>query len=180
MGNYNAEADAIKRKWRNEPIKVLVWGPGNPGIGAPPDKIKAYQKRKKIKEELKVKFPCAEVYFSEDKEMIKISEGIHGQIRREALQAKLSDLVLMLDISRGVDLELDHFIPTYPWFRDKVYIFLPEEYVSTTGLVADVLEKVPRCQIEGFTKDEFDSCKVASEKAVRIVDNVALEKILNE
>src|SRR5437660_9209352 len=136
------DAERIRRDSKFEPITILVWGPGDPGAGAAADKRKSYNKRLQIKDVLRKEFPRASVFFSEDPEMIEIGEGIVGQLRIEALQAKISDLVLMLDISRGADLELDHFVPTYPWFREKVYLLLPEKYVSTAGLVADVLKYI--------------------------------------
>jgi len=84
----------------------------------------------------------------------------------------------MLDISRGADLELDHFVPTYPWFRDKVYVFLPEAYVGTTGLVSDVLKYLRPDQLLGYTAAEYGACTVATVKTIEIVDAVAIAHLL--
>lgn len=178
MPDWRAEAQEIRKSFRYENIKILVWGPGDPGDGASQDKRLAYAKRLQIRDILRQEFPRAEVYFSEDPEMIQISEGIRGQLRKEALQARTADLVLMLDISRGTDLELDYFVPKYPWFREKVYIFLPEEYVRSRGLVREILDYLHPNQIEGFTDDEFRKCHVATRKAVSIAETVALDKRL--
>lgn len=168
------DAERIKQDAKYEPITILIWGPGHPGRRAPLERRKAYNKRLQIKEALKKEFPRASVHFSEDTEMVEIGEGIIGQLRIEALQARVSDIVLMLDVSRGTDLELDHFIPRYPWFRDKVHVFLPEKYVAAQGLVSEVLKYVPHDQVEGFSDEEFDSCNVATIKAVRAALSAAL------
>src|SRR5690349_16932228 len=116
INRVKEDAARIRQDARFEPITILVWGPGDPGAKAPAPRRKAYKKRVQIKESLKREFPRASVHFSEDPEMIDLGAGIKGQLRIEAVQAKISDLILMLDLSRGADLELDHFVPTYPWF----------------------------------------------------------------
>ncbi len=174
MPNYGQEANEIRANSHYEHIKILVWGPGNPGTGATPDRQRAYEKRLQIRDVLRTRFPRAEVYFSEDPEMIQITEGIPGQLRKEALQAKISDLVLMLDISRGADLELDHFVPTYPWFRDKVHVFVPERYMPPSGLVSEVFNYLRPEQIEGYSDADFEACVVATQKAVQVAEYVAL------
>lgn len=173
MGTYIEEANALLKAAYYEPIKVLVWGPGEPPKGSDD---RAYKKRVQIKDLILEKFPRSEVYFSEDPEMQKLSAMMKGHLRKEALHAKLSDLVLMLDVSRGADLELDHFVPTYSWFREKVYVFLPEKYVSSKGLVKDVFDYLREDQIEGFTDEEFEKCTLATEKALRIAQSVAITK----
>lgn len=174
MPSFKETALSITREARLEPIKVLVWGPGDPGPTAPPEIKKAYQKRIQIKDELKKAFPRAEVFFSEDPEMLEISKTFRGHLRKEAFQAKIADLVLMLDISRGADLELDYFVPKYSWFRDKVYVFLPERYVPPKGLVKEVFDYLLPYQVEGFTDHEFEHCSLATEKAVAIAEGIAL------
>ena len=49
MGTYKKEADEIRKSTFWEPMKILVWGPGNPGKNASLSKQKAYKKRLKIK-----------------------------------------------------------------------------------------------------------------------------------
>lgn len=178
MSEWVDEAGKIKAALRYEPLKILVWGPGDPGSSATPECRKAYEKRLQIKQILADKFRCSEVYFSEDPEMVQISEGIRGQLRKEVLQARIADLIIMLDISRGADLELDHFVPTYPWFRDKVYVFLPEQFVPPHGLVREVFDHLTRDQVEGFSTEEFERCSLATEKAVQIAESFALIKKL--
>ena len=180
MRCFKERATKILENAKYQPINILVWGPGNPGVSADNDKILAYQKRIQIKEVLRKNFPRAEVYFSEDREMISISEGISGQLRKEALQARAAALIIMLDISRGADLELDYFVPNFPWFRDKVHVFLPEEYVPPKGLVKEVYNFLKPEQVEGFSKKEFNTCYVATFKAVRAAHTIALANFLKE
>ena len=173
MSRYREMAERRKEDAKYEPLNILVWGPGYPGPNAPQEKRLAYEKRIKIRDTLRIEFPRAEVYFSEDSERIQIAEGIGGQLRKEALQASVSNLILMLDIGRGVDLELDYFVPKYSWFRDKVFVLLPEQYVSSQGLVKEILDYLKEEQVQGFSQDEFDSCQTTV-KAVNFAHGVAL------
>lgn len=81
----------------------------------------------------------------------------------------------MLDLSRGADLELDHFVPTYSWFRDKVFVFLPQRYIPPRGLVREIFDYLKPEQVEGFSPKEFRECVVATEKAVQVAETVALD-----
>jgi len=173
MLRYRSMAESIKEEAKKEPINILVCGPGDPGPNAIQEKRLAYEKRIQIRDALRREFPHAEVFFSEDPEMNQIAEGIGGQLGKEALQARVSHLILMLDISRGVDLELDYFVPKYSWFRDKVFVLLPEQYVSTQGLVKEILDYLKKEQVQGFSQDEFDSCQTTA-KAVNAAHSVAL------
>lgn len=175
MAGYAEEARRIIEDARFERMRILVWGPGDPGTDAPPERRTAYQKRQQIKDELKKRFPRAEVYFSEDAEMVEIASAILGQLRGQALQAQVADAVLILDVSRGADLELDHFVKTYAWFRDKVYVLLPEQHVGSQGLTKEILGLLHPEQIVGFSSQELQECRVASEKAIKVGDTVAFE-----
>ncbi len=174
MERYREDANRIKESLKYVPIKVLVWGPGDPGPGASPEKIRAYEKRTKIKDVLDKEFSRGEVHFSEDEEMQDISSWISGNLRKEVFQAMLADFIIMLDISRGVDLELDHFVPTYPWFREKAHVFLPDIYVPPAGLAKEVFDYLKPIQVEGFSNDEFNECTLATTKAVRAALSAAL------
>lgn len=178
MLRFKDDANRIKEDAKNSALKILVWGPGNPGPSAEKNKKAAYEKRKQIKDVLRKEFPRSEVYFSEDKEMKAISGDMIGQLEKEALQSAVADVIIMLDVGRGVDLELDHFVLTYPWFRDKVIVFLPAEYVSSKGLVSEVFKYINTNQVEGFTKAEFDRCDVAKIKAVKAVQSIAIILLL--
>jgi hypothetical protein len=178
MAKWNQEAEDILRQARREEIKVLVWGPGDPGIGTTEEKKKAYEKRLKIREALRKEFPFAEVFFTEDPEMQGLGFPGITTLELEALQASIADVVVMLDISRGTDLELDYFVPNFTWFRDKVYVFLPERHVPPRGLVKEVFDYIHPKRVKGFTEAEFEECKVATEWAVNGALSAAIKKRL--
>lgn len=175
---YKLNYEKIKETARCQPITILVWGPGDPGDGAPLEKVKAYQKRLKIKNHLRKRFPSAAVFFSEDKEMKKLALTGQSQLEAQAVQANIAQLVLMLDLTRGVHLELDYFIPKYPWFREKAYVLLPEKYVSASGLAGNVLDMLESNHIIGFSDTEFDSCKLVTEKVDGVAHTIALKHII--
>jgi hypothetical protein len=182
MTYFTEEADDIRNRARNVRLRILVWGPGKPEPTASPRERLGYEKRCQIKEVLRDSFKNAEVYFSEDPEMEAIGADIEDKLLKEALQASASDLIVILAISRGSELELDYFVPTYPWIRDKIHVFLPKRYVSppSNGLVSEVFKYLRPEQVEGYTDSEFKRCKVATEKAVRVADTFALRKILSQ
>ncbi len=183
ISGFTAGAQILKQRAKGYPVKVLVFGPGEPASDATPEQRKGYEKRCQIREEVSKEFPMAEVHFPEDPEMITIADGIRGQLRKEALQAKLSDIVIILDISRGADLEIDHFISKYSWVRDKVHIFLKEEYFKAykeeKSLVAEVLKQINPNQIESFTDEDFKLCRIATEMAPLAVLSAVYDCIMN-
>ena len=165
---------------RNLPLRILVWGPGDPGPRATGTRRRQYQKRIQIRDVLRRTFPRADVRFSEDPLLQAITAYAGGQLRREAIHARLAHVVLMLTVSRGADLELDHFVPTYDWFREKVYVFMPQRHVRTAGLVRDVLDRLHPSQVQGFTPRELTSCEVATVRSVEAVDAVATNLLLRD
>lgn len=180
MSDYEREAAQLLQRAFNSDLRILVWGPGDPGPTGSAQRRAAYAKRVQIRDELRSRFPNAGVYFSEDPEMVELTKDVREQLRKQALQARVSDLTIMLDIGRGVDLELDHFVKTYPWFRSKAHVFLPANFVNTPGLVAEVLQELPRQNVEGYSKAEYKRCDVARRKAVEVAHGLALDKVLSE
>jgi hypothetical protein len=174
MNDFEHEEQEIIALARQQRLKVLIWGPGDPGERDDPVAQKGYAKRRHIRGELKKNFPRSQVTFSEELEK---SEVIIGTLTQEAIQAKIADLVIILDISRGADLELDYFTK-YSWFRQKVWLLVPKEYVNTTGIIAEVFKLIPKDQMHGFTAEEFDRCDVAKIMSVNIVTTVAALKLL--
>ncbi len=132
----------------------------------------------KIKAHLKERFPSAGVFFSEDKEMQELALTGQSQLEKQSVQARMAHLVLMLDLTRGVDLEVDYFIPKYPWFREKAYVLLPDQYVSTKGLTETVFDMLGSNHIIGFSNTEFDSCKLVTEKVDGIAHTIALKYVI--
>lgn len=155
-------------------LKVLIWGPGEPGENSDDNAKAGYEKRCKIRETLKENFPNATVEFSED--LIE-PDSIDGPLDQEARHARIAHLVIILDISRGADLELDYF-SKYPWFREKVWLLVPQKYLDSPGLADEVYKLIPERQRQGFTSEEFDRSDVAKVMSVKIVAHVAMDKLL--
>jgi hypothetical protein len=57
----------------------------------------------------------------------------------------------------------------------KVRILLPQKYVGGSGLASQVHRGLA---VIGFTEEEFKKCTLASDKAVRTVLCVAIEKLM--
>ncbi len=180
MSPYDQEAQEHLDFARRQNLKFLIWGPGNPGEEAPKEQQAGYRKRCQIRDLIRNgdRFGYAKAYFSEDEEMVKLTQGLHNQLIAEAFQALNVDGVIVLDISRGANLELDTYIPTYPWFRDIVYVLLPGQYIGAGGLADEVLNQLDTRRVIGYTQEEFDSCNVATVKAMEIADTVAMAKYL--
>jgi hypothetical protein len=174
MNDFEHRAQEIIDLARQQRLNVLIWGPGDPGESGDPDAKKGYAKRCLIRKELRENFPRAEIKFSEE---LKETITIRGTIPQETVHAASADLVIILDISRGADLELDHFTK-YSWFRKKVWLFVPQEYLDSAGLVAEVFKLIPKDQRQGFTTEEFERCDVAKRMSVDVVTTVATLKLL--
>ena len=177
---WEQEEEKLRRLARKQELRILVWGPGDPGTGGDAASQQRYKKRVQMRDAVQAAFTESEVRFSEDPVLVNSTAYIPGQLRKEAVHASAAHVVLMLDVSRGVDLELDHFVPTYTWFRDKAYVFLPEAYVGTSGLVSDVLQYLREDQVRGFSQDDLDSCRLATQVSVEIVDAVAMDYLLRQ
>jgi len=162
--------DAFRNFVHQMQIRVLVWGPGPPPSGS---SSPGYNKRLQIRNEIIKNFPRANVYFSEDPEMMAITQHLTDQLLREALQAKAVDVVIILGMTRGAQVEIDHFLETYPWFPGKAYVFLPEKYANSVGLGIGVLRRLPQGHVITYTQEEFDRCDLATLMAVKAVEQAA-------
>lgn len=178
MSRWKRKAEELIESIRQEPICVLVWGPGDAGDGGSEAQREAYQKRKDIRSELKRRFANAEVFFSEEEDMAELSREVVGQMKKEELQAATADIVILLPISRGVDYELDYMLK-HDWFREKAWLLVPHEYLQAKSLFALEVRKIPPEQVQGFTQDEYHSCVVAKGLAVAAVTTAAMTKRLD-
>lgn len=151
---------------RDERLVIFVWGPGEP---ADDTENIYYDKRVEMKKKLDKEFDLSEVYFSEDEIPQETTSYMGSTLRSEALQARLSDVILLLPVSRGSDLELDYFVPHFPRIKEKVVIFIPEEYKKTKGLIGEVYGMLEQHQIIGYTEEELEVCNVAKIKSVNAV-----------
>lgn len=158
---------------RKKRLRLLIWGPGDPGKDGTAKAKANYEKRCLIRQTLKEKFPRSDVAFSEDLRTLELI----GQLKQEAVHAKAAHAIIILALSRGADLELDHFVLNYKWFREKVWLLVPQEYLAKGSLVEDeVFKLIPQGQIQGFTAEEFDRSDVAKRMSVAIATTVAFNK----
>lgn len=125
-----------------------------------------------MKSHLKSVFVNSEVYFSEDPELRSQTAGLGRILDEEAVHATIADCILILDVSRGANVEVDRF-SSIPKIASKITVIVPERYAGTSGLVSEVYARV---NVVGFTDDELDRCAVVTEKAVAVVRSVAIHK----
>jgi hypothetical protein len=161
-------SETLRAMAKAYPLKVLVWGPGDPGAGASEEVRKGYEKRLQIKEQIQTNFPNATVRFSEDPEMQEMGYPGMTKLEQETEHAYWADLIVSLFISRGAYFELDYMIPAFSWIRDKVYLLLPDRYVSTEGFIKELYNFLRPVQIKGYTDEEYRICKVATERSLEI------------
>lgn len=175
MTRWHAKADQIKADLMYVPLNILVWGPGDPGPNAPEERRRNYQKRIQMVNVLRTTFPRADVHMSEDPEIQDLLPELATTLQLETMHAQVADLVLILDTSRGADLELDHFVSNYSWFRNKVYVFLPARYVNTQGLAKEVFDQLHPKRVIGYTPEELEQCTVATVRTVQVATIAAME-----
>lgn len=174
MNKWRSKHLEIFDEFKQSRLHILVWGPGDPGEKGTTEQKEYYSKRVQIKKELIKEFPRSAVAFSEDKALKKASRELDNKLLAEATQAKVADVVLILDYGRGAGLEIDHFITTYSWFKDKVYVLIKNEYVDSNGLIQEVYNEISKYRIVGYSKEEFKRCDVATVHASQAVLNVAV------
>jgi hypothetical protein len=94
-------------------LNVLVWGSGK-------NNAEHFEKREKIRHELRTRFASAEVHFSEDPELLAKLEGaatLPSELavpEQELWHLDACDVCVALDTSEGVGEEIAHFVNS-PW-----------------------------------------------------------------
>lgn len=177
MTMFGEEVQRIIAAARAVPLRILVWGPTQPGAGVSDLTRTAFDARVRVKRALIETFPRADVQFSEEFEHPQLL-GPMSLLTAEAVHARVADLVLIIDAARGMQLELEHFVMSYPWFREKVFVFCPQ--FGSGSLDSGVyITLVPSDHIQTFSEREFNEDAVA-ERAVRIVQTYAVGKLLRE
>jgi hypothetical protein len=173
MSIVDERFEAYFRAARKQDLLVLVWGPGDPGPGGDPKIALYWRKRNEIRAAVKARFPNAEVLFSESAVLRDYTRHLGDLLTEELAHADIADCILILDVSRGASLELDHFSAD-PLIARKMRLLIPAEHVGGTGLISSVHDKV---RVSGFTDDDLASCRVATKIVPDLVDAVAIEKM---
>src|SRR6266576_329176 len=158
---------------RYQSLAVLIWGPGDPGENGDDEARQRYAKRCLIREVLREHFPRSTIRFSEE---IKKRNSFTTQLDQERNDAYNADAVIILGMSRGTDLELDHLI-VHSWFRKKVWLLIPQQRLASPGLADEVYKLIPENQRSGFTPEEYERSDVAKVMSVNALDAVANTKL---
>jgi hypothetical protein len=164
----------VRERAKQQQLVVLVWGPGDPGPKGQKEILRYWRKRLDIREFLKKEFKQSEIEFSESDALRDHTRDLDALLTEELVHAAVADCILVLDVSRGAHVEVDRF-STYPAVAKKLRVLLPEKYVGGSDLVSQVLKGLT---VIGFTEEEFKKCTLASDKAVKIVESVAIEKLM--
>jgi hypothetical protein len=169
-----ARIEAIRARAKLEPLVVLVWGPGDPGVKARGETRKYWEKRKQIRDKLAKEFPQAEVFFSESDALRDHTRDLDSLLTEELVHAAAADCILVLDVTRGAHVEVDRF-SDYASVAKKLRVLLPAKHVGGSGFVNQIHGGL---KVTGFTDDEFKKCTLASEITVKIVLSVAIERLM--
>jgi hypothetical protein len=165
MSRYNEEIQRYIGDACQEELLVLIWGPGDPGESGSLEAKEGYRKRCLIRDALRESFPRSEVEFSEDLDTSNLTD----LLLTEAVQAKVSDAVIILPISHGAYFELYYYSSKYEWFLEKAWVLAPQEYLDTTGFAGELLKLLPKKF--GYTAEQFersDTTKISLDIATAV------------
>lgn len=131
-------------------LNVLVWGPGE---GA----AEHFEKREKIRSEIRNYFRNADVAFSEE---LDLSEAVDGWERltvpqQELLQLAACDVCVVLDTSKGAGEEIAHFVGSD--LAHKLLILTHEKYRTSTSFPAALREHLYQMF---YTDLQYNSCSL--------------------
>jgi hypothetical protein len=165
---------SLYRRAKREDLVVLVWGPGDPGAAGSPELQKYWQKRQKIRDSLADVFKSSEILFSESGSLRDHTRDLQNLLTEELVHAAAADCILVLDVSRGAHVEVDR-LSGYAVIAQKIRVLIPDRYVGSSGLVKVIHDKLA---VVGFSEDEFTDCRLATDKCVKLVLSVAIEKMM--
>jgi len=164
----------LNERAKREELVVLVWGPGDPGATGDKDAKAYWLKRNQMRDALGKEFKESEIYFSEAAELRDHTRDLDTLLTEELVHAGIADCILILDVSRGAHVEVDRF-SNYPSVAHKMRVLLPEKYVGSKSLAGELQKGL---RVIGFSETEFEKCSLASEKAIKVVLSVAIDKMM--
>ena len=138
------------RKIEKLELNILVWGSGK-------SDRKNYQKRAKIRRELRKVFKNADVRFSEDLDDSTTSPAKqHTSIpERELWHLAACDLCVVLDTSAGPAAEIAHFVASR--YAHKLLVLTHKRYKNRSSFPASLREYTNQFF---YSDEEFDSCSL--------------------
>ena len=139
-------------------MAILIWGPGGEGG-------EHYEKREKIRQAIKNTFPQADVHFSEDPELKKITPGADELTvpEQELWHLGACDVCIVLDTSKGAGEEVAHFVASR--FAYKLLILTSDRYKDATSFPAALRQG--KNQIF-YSEEEYRSCSLTSRAMSRV------------
>ena len=147
-------------------LNILVSGAGR---GSP----EHFEKRQKVKQQLRDCFRNAEVLFSEELDLSSVLDGAEGLTlaNQELWHLAACDICIVLDTSKGAGEEIAHFVDSD--LAHKLFILTHERYKNSSSFPAALRER----ENQYFYNDaEYESCSVV-EKVLMRVRTIALDKL---
>ena len=144
-------------------ICILIWGSG---INS-----EHYEKRLKLKQELKSEFVKAEVFFSEDTDLDKKFDRVNGsynympQHSKQQFQMDACDVCIVLDTSKGPAEEIA-FALSNPKNLLKLFILTPERHKGNNSFSSKTREGFPFHSF--YTQEEYDKCNLVQRAMAHI------------
>lgn len=156
--------DLILRAAESMKLNVLVWGPG-------PQAAEHFQKREKIRNELRARFRNADVRFSEDLEGASPALKDLSLPEQELLHLAACDVCVVLDTSKGAGEEIAHFAGSA--YARKLLILTNEKHRDARSFPAALRDYGNQLF---FSDDEYAACDLVG-RVVNRVAVVAFKKI---
>lgn len=156
----------LKRQSDACDLVVLVWGPGK-------DSGEHYEKRRKIRDEIRQRFYNADVRFSEEIDLADALPGIdeHDYRTQELWHLAACDVCVVLDTSSGAGEEIAHHVGSREAY--KLLILTHERYQHSTNFPS----AIRRHQNQLFYNDQqYASCNLVEYVLTRL-RTVALGKL---
>lgn len=150
--------DQILRAAESTNLNVLIWGPGSQAA-------EHFQKREKIRNELRARFRNADVRFSEDLEGASPALKDLSLPEQELLHLAACDVCVVLDTSKGAGEEIAHFSKSA--FARRLLILTNEKYKNVHSFPA---------ALRGYGNQLFfsDQEYLACDLVQRVVNRVAV------
>jgi hypothetical protein len=156
--DFDAAFDNLKKRSEGYELKILVWGPG-------PGRTEHFEKRRKIRDEIRRCFRNADVRFSEDLDLSGTFPGIdpddHGT--KELVHLAACDVCVVLDVSKGPGEEIAYYARSLDAY--KLLILTHERYASSSGFAS----ALRRNQNQLFYDDhQYETCTLVEHVLDRI------------
>ena len=145
-------------------LNVLVWGPG-------PHATEHFQKREKLRQEIKSRFRNADVQYSENLTGVIPGSDDLTLPEQELIHLAACDLCVILDTSKGAGEEIAHFVSSA--YAHKLVILTHEIYRNASSFPAS-LRKYGNQLF--YSDEEYKTCHLVHRVITR-VRQVAIAKM---